>query len=156
MFHTSIGPTTEKWANWVLIKSTLNKLQIGAEIFKRALSYPVKLIAKNAGVNGSVVVEKVCPYMISLCHLWFFMISLCHLWFFIQISELPYWDFLILQILSNDNIMFGYNAAKDRYEDLMKAGVMDPSKVFIAIKWKLELKGNFCIVLKKIPLILST
>lgn len=33
--------------------------QIGAEIFKRALSYPVKLIAKNAGVNGSVVVEKV-------------------------------------------------------------------------------------------------
>ncbi|CAN6727567.1 unnamed protein product [Malus baccata var. baccata] len=37
-----------------------NKEQkIGAEIFKRALSYPVKLIAKNAGVNGSVVVEKV-------------------------------------------------------------------------------------------------
>lgn len=26
---------------------------------KRALSYPLKLIAKNAGVNGSVVVEKV-------------------------------------------------------------------------------------------------
>lgn len=33
--------------------------QIGAEIFKRALSYPVKLIAKNAGANGTVVVEKV-------------------------------------------------------------------------------------------------
>ncbi|XP_034201553.1 chaperonin 60 subunit beta 4, chloroplastic isoform X1 [Prunus dulcis] len=33
--------------------------KIGAEIFKRALSYPVKLIAKNAGVNGNVVVEKV-------------------------------------------------------------------------------------------------
>ncbi|XP_030480231.1 chaperonin 60 subunit beta 4, chloroplastic isoform X3 [Cannabis sativa] len=32
--------------------------RIGAEIFKRALSYPVKLIAKNAGVNGNVVVEK--------------------------------------------------------------------------------------------------
>ncbi|KAH9309687.1 hypothetical protein KI387_037598, partial [Taxus chinensis] len=28
-------------------------------IVKRALTYPVKLIAKNAGVNGSVVVEKV-------------------------------------------------------------------------------------------------
>ncbi|XP_070667110.1 chaperonin 60 subunit beta 4, chloroplastic isoform X2 [Malus domestica] len=68
-----------------------NKEQkIGAEIFKRALSYPVKLIAKNAGVNGSVVVEKV---------------------------------------LSNDDMGYGYNAAKDCYEDLMKAGIMDPSKV---------------------------
>ncbi|KAM1520915.1 hypothetical protein COP1_011266 [Malus domestica] len=68
-----------------------NKEQkIGAEIFKRALSYPVKLIAKNAGVNGSVVVEKV---------------------------------------LSNDDMGYGYNAAKDCYEDLMKAGIIDPSKV---------------------------
>ncbi|KAH7516180.1 hypothetical protein FEM48_Zijuj10G0108100 [Ziziphus jujuba var. spinosa] len=64
--------------------------QIGAEIFKRALSYPVKLIAKNAGVNGSVVVEN---------------------------------------ILSNHNTEYGYNAARDCYEDLVKAGIMDPSKV---------------------------
>ncbi|GLT53296.1 hypothetical protein SLA2020_265790 [Shorea laevis] len=64
--------------------------KIGAEIFKRALRYPVRLIAKNAGVNGNVVIEKV---------------------------------------LSNDNINYGYNAARDRYEDLMKAGIMDPSKV---------------------------
>ncbi|CAB4264881.1 unnamed protein product [Prunus armeniaca] len=64
--------------------------KIGAEIFKRALSYPVKLISKNAGVNGNVVVEK---------------------------------------ILSNDNMGYGYNAAKDCYEDIMKAGIMDPSKV---------------------------
>ncbi|KAL5553572.1 hypothetical protein UlMin_040973 [Ulmus minor] len=64
--------------------------RIGAEIFKRALSYPVKLIAKNAGANGNVVVEK---------------------------------------ILSNDNIGFGYNAAKDCYEDLIKAGIIDPTKV---------------------------
>ncbi|CAL8095778.1 unnamed protein product [Prunus armeniaca] len=63
--------------------------KIGAEIFKRALSYPVKLISKNAGVNGNVVVEK---------------------------------------ILSNDNMGYGYNAAKDCYEDIMKAGIMDPSK----------------------------
>lgn len=34
-------------------------LQVGAEIVRRALSYPLKLIAKNAGVNGSVVTEKV-------------------------------------------------------------------------------------------------
>ncbi|CAF1756699.1 unnamed protein product [Brassica oleracea var. botrytis] len=32
---------------------------VGAEIVKRALSYPLKLTAKNAGVNGSVVSEKV-------------------------------------------------------------------------------------------------
>jgi chaperonin GroEL len=34
-------------------------LQIGAEIFRRALHYPARLIAKNAGVNGNVVIEKV-------------------------------------------------------------------------------------------------
>ena len=33
--------------------------QVGADIVKRSLVYPLKLIAKNAGVNGSVVVEKV-------------------------------------------------------------------------------------------------
>ncbi|XP_075656633.1 chaperonin 60 subunit beta 4, chloroplastic-like isoform X2 [Castanea sativa] len=64
--------------------------KIGAEIFRRALYYPARLIAKNAGVNGSVVIEK---------------------------------------ILSNDNINYGYNAARDCYEDLMKAGIIDPSKV---------------------------
>ena len=37
----------------------LMSLQVGADIVKRALSYPLKLIAKNAGVNGSVVIEKV-------------------------------------------------------------------------------------------------
>ncbi|KAK4260920.1 hypothetical protein QN277_003981 [Acacia crassicarpa] len=64
--------------------------KIGAEIFRRALSYPTRLIAKNAGVNGNVVIDK---------------------------------------ILSNDNLNFGYNAAKDCYEDLMQAGIMDPTKV---------------------------
>ncbi|KAK7407490.1 hypothetical protein VNO78_09443 [Psophocarpus tetragonolobus] len=64
--------------------------QIGAEIFRRALSYPTRLIAKNAGVNGNVVIEKV---------------------------------------LSDNNMNFGYNAARDCYEDLMKAGIMDPTKV---------------------------
>ncbi|CAF2324765.1 unnamed protein product [Brassica rapa] len=32
---------------------------VGAAIVKRALSYPLTLTAKNAGVNGSVVSEKV-------------------------------------------------------------------------------------------------
>ncbi|KAK9114411.1 hypothetical protein Syun_021208 [Stephania yunnanensis] len=64
--------------------------KIGADIFKRALAYPAKLIAKNAGVNGSVVIKK---------------------------------------ILSSNDLNYGYNAAKDCYEDLLAAGIMDPSKV---------------------------
>ena len=35
----------------------------------------------------------------------------------------------VLQVLSNADMGYGYNAAKDCYEDLMKAGIMDPSKV---------------------------
>ncbi|KAF8087790.1 hypothetical protein N665_0567s0015 [Sinapis alba] len=60
------------------IKATLDNTEqkIGAEIFKKALSYPMRLIAKNAGANGNVV-------------------------------------------LSNENMMYGYNAAKNQYEDLM-------------------------------------
>ncbi|KAH6807198.1 TCP-1/cpn60 chaperonin family protein [Perilla frutescens var. frutescens] len=64
--------------------------KIGADIFKRALAYPARQIAKNAGVNGNVVINK---------------------------------------ILSSDDERFGYNAARDRYEDLMAAGILDPSKV---------------------------
>ncbi|KAF6153991.1 hypothetical protein GIB67_037695 [Kingdonia uniflora] len=43
------------------IKLTLDndKQKVGADIVKRALSYPLKLIAKNADDNGSVVMEKV-------------------------------------------------------------------------------------------------
>lgn len=41
--------------------------QIGAGIVKRALSYPLKLIAKNAGVNGSVVAEKVRTKPCHIC-----------------------------------------------------------------------------------------
>ncbi|CAN1128343.1 Chaperonin 60 subunit beta 2, chloroplastic [Linum perenne] len=74
------------------IKETLanDEEKVGADIVKRALSYPLKLIAKNAGVNGSVVSEKV---------------------------------------LSSDNPKFGYNAATGKYEDLMAAGIIDPTKV---------------------------
>lgn len=34
-----------------------------------------------------------------------------------------------LQILSSNDNRYGYNAAKDSYEDLMGAGILDPSKV---------------------------
>uniref|UniRef100_A0A1J3GMN7 Chaperonin 60 subunit beta 3, chloroplastic n=1 Tax=Noccaea caerulescens TaxID=107243 RepID=A0A1J3GMN7_NOCCA len=74
------------------IKETLanDEEKVGADIVKKALSYPLKLIAKNAGVNGSVVSEKV---------------------------------------LSSDNPKHGYNAATGKYEDLMAAGIIDPTKV---------------------------
>ncbi|XP_042052739.1 chaperonin 60 subunit beta 4, chloroplastic-like [Salvia splendens] len=64
--------------------------KIGADIFKKALSYPARQIAKNAGVNGNTVINKV---------------------------------------LSSDDVRFGYNAASNTYEDLMAAGILDPSKV---------------------------
>ncbi|KIY92386.1 RuBisCO large subunit-binding protein subunitbeta-2 [Monoraphidium neglectum] len=50
----------------------------------------MKLIANNAGVNGSVVMQKV--------------------------------------IDSNDS-NYGYNAATDKFEDLMESGIIDPTKV---------------------------
>lgn len=57
---------------------------------RRALSYPLKLIANNAGANGSVVQQKVLEAL-------------------------------------DQNI--GYNAANGKYEDLMQAGIIDPTKV---------------------------
>jgi chaperonin GroEL len=64
--------------------------RMGADIVKKALPYPLKLIAFNAGVNGSVVMDK---------------------------------------ILASDDSKFGYNAATDKYEDLMAGGILDPTKV---------------------------
>ena len=63
--------------------------QVGVEIIKKACSAPVKIIAKNAGKEPSIVVDK------------------------LQKSE--------------GNI--GYNAKIDKFEDMFKAGVIDPTKV---------------------------
>jgi len=64
--------------------------KIGVEIVRRALEEPIRMIAQNAGAEGSIVVAKVKE--------------------------------------SKDK-NFGYNAATDVYEDLVKAGVIDPTKV---------------------------
>jgi len=64
--------------------------KIGAEIVRRALEEPIRMIAQNAGAEGSIVVEKVRE--------------------------------------SKDK-NFGYNAQTDAYEDLVAAGVIDPTKV---------------------------
>jgi chaperonin GroEL len=64
--------------------------QVGVEIVKRAIVWPVHQIAVNAGKDGGVVVEK---------------------------------------ILAQKDLSIGYNAKTDTYEDLVKAGVIDPTKV---------------------------
>jgi chaperonin GroEL len=61
----------------------------GVNILRRALEEPVRQIARNAGVDGSVVAAKV----------------------------------------KEGKGAFGFNAATETYEDLVEAGVIDPTKV---------------------------
>jgi chaperonin GroEL len=91
--------------------------KVGAEIVRKSLSYPLKLIAKNAGVNGSVVTEKVCAQIVLVISLW-----LCN-------SCLTSLELVDIQVLANENFRYGYNAATGEYEDLMAAGIIDPTKV---------------------------
>jgi chaperonin GroEL len=63
--------------------------RIGVDIVKRAVEYPTRVLADNAGVEGSVVVQEV------------------------------------KRRKGNE----GYNVATNEYEDLVKAGVVDPKKV---------------------------
>jgi chaperonin GroEL len=77
-------------------QSALDKIRgtedekIGVDIVRRALEEPIRMIAANAGAEGSIVVARV-------------------------------------KEAKERN--FGYNAATDTYEDLVKAGVIDPTKV---------------------------
>jgi len=63
--------------------------QYGVNIIRRSLEEPLRQISGNAGVDGSIVVEKV----------------------------------------KAGKGGFGFNAATEQYEDLTKAGVIDPTKV---------------------------
>ena len=63
--------------------------QVGVDIVKRALEEPIRQIAENTGVEGSIVVDKV----------------------------------------RNGKDGFGFDAAKEEYTDLWKAGIIDPTKV---------------------------
>ena len=82
--------------------------KLGADIIRKALPYPLRLIANNAGVNGSVVMQKVLDG-------------------------------------AADNINFGYNAATDKFEDLMEAGIIDPTKVLHAgFGWGDWACGHIC------------
>ncbi|WP_290033600.1 chaperonin GroEL [Ligilactobacillus cholophilus] len=64
-------------------------IQTGVNIVKRALEEPVRQIAENAGLEGSVIVEK----------------------------------------LKEQKDGIGYNAAADKWEDMVDAGIVDPTKV---------------------------
>jgi chaperonin GroEL len=64
--------------------------KIGIAIVRRALEEPIRMIAQNAGAEGSIVVARV---------------------------------------RASKERNFGYNAQTDVYEDLVKAGVIDPTKV---------------------------
>ena len=61
----------------------------GVNIVRRAIEEPLRWIAANAGVEGSIVVDKV----------------------------------------EERKGAYGFNAATENYEDLIKAGVIDPTKV---------------------------
>ena len=64
--------------------------KVGVDIIERALTAPIKQIAQNGGLDGSVVCVKV---------------------------------------EESDDVSFGFNAANRSYEDLVKAGVIVPTKV---------------------------
>ncbi|PLW91976.1 MAG: chaperonin GroEL [Marinilabiliales bacterium] len=71
------------------VKSDNEDEQIGVEIVRRAIEEPLRQIVENAGLEGSVVVQKVKE--------------------------------------GKDD--FGFNARTEQYENLLEAGVIDPTKV---------------------------
>ncbi|MBP2071823.1 chaperonin GroEL [Thermoanaerobacterium butyriciformans] len=73
-----------------VVDSLEGDFRTGAQIVLRALEEPVRQIARNAGVDGSVIIEK------------------------IKESKDP---------------AFGYDAYKEDFVDMLKAGIVDPTKV---------------------------
>jgi chaperonin GroEL len=76
-------------ASLVNLKGVNEDENLGILIVKKALEAPLRIIAENAGVDGSVVFQEV----------------------------------------AKSTGANGYNARTDQYEDLKKAGVIDPTKV---------------------------
>jgi chaperonin GroEL len=72
------------------LKGVPAEQMVGVTIVKRALEEPIRQIVENAGVEGSVVVEKV---------------------------------------RQEKNPAYGFNAATEEYGDMLKAGIIDPTKV---------------------------
>jgi len=75
----------------------------GIKIIRKAIQAPLRQIAENAGVDGSVVVGK---------------------------------------IIENKSKSFGYDAQTEQYVDMLKAGVIDPTKVVrIALEYAASVAG---------------
>ncbi len=86
------------------LKGSNEDEQTGIEIIKRALQEPLRQIVENAGLEGSVIVNKVLE--------------------------------------GKDD--FGFNAQTEKYENLLKAGVIDPTKVTrIALENAASIAGMF-------------
>jgi chaperonin GroEL len=66
-----------------------NEQQFGVNVIRTSLESPIRQIAENAGIDASIVVDKV----------------------------------------KNGKDAFGYDAANDEYVDMIKAGIIDPTKV---------------------------
>jgi len=71
------------------VKGANDDEEYGVAIVRKALEAPIRIIAENAGVDGSLVFHKV----------------------------------------AEGKGDFGYNARTDEYEDMKKAGIIDPTKV---------------------------
>jgi chaperonin GroEL len=67
-----------------------NDQKVGIDIVRRALAYPARLIAENAGEDGSLIIGK---------------------------------------LLEKGDVNFGFDAQKSSYVDMVKAGIIDPTKV---------------------------
>ena len=71
------------------LTSDVQDEQVGINIIVRALEEPMRQIASNAGVEGSVIIEKI----------------------------------------KNSETGTGYDALRDEYKTMIKAGILDPTKV---------------------------
>jgi chaperonin GroEL len=73
--------------------------KLGVKVVMRAIEEPLRQIANNAGLEGSVVIDKI----------------------------------------KSEKGAYGYNAATDKYENLIDAGVIDPTKV---VRFALQNAGS--------------
>ena len=71
------------------VKGQIADEQTGMQIVRRALEEPIRTLTANAGIDGSIVVQKI----------------------------------------REGKGDFGFNARTENYENLFKAGVIDPTKV---------------------------
>jgi chaperonin GroEL len=72
------------------LKTENSDQQAGIDIVRRAITFPTRLIADNAGTDGSVIVGK---------------------------------------LLEKGDVNYGYDAQSGNFTDMVKAGIIDPTKV---------------------------